>query len=164
MTSGDHRPSSRMRLRGALVLLLALASGMLVGGALDRLYLARALGSGADEASRLDERRREERERRSDIPEQIERLGLTPVQRARIERLVERRRPEADSMMAEVLPRVRALELSMDQEMMCVLTAGQRREWVAYRQSHGMNGPETQEWLRMVTAGACPDSGRHTEP
>jgi hypothetical protein len=167
-----------IRKQGLVLLGVVFVAGGLAGGAIDRVYVTRYQESvvawrAREEAEDYREwalrghREREdnkaEAERHAgeasegvEIPLQVEWLGLTNEQRVRIRAIIAHARPRADSIMHLVRPRVRELELSMYQEIMCVLSPPQRAEWVSWREREGSSSAETQAWLARAYANECP--------
>lgn len=106
-------PASRARRRAALALLATFMAGALAGAGVEHLRAARApqgFPAGLP------------------LPPPFEELDLTATQRDRILEILERRRPEMDAIMAEVLPRMRAVATSVDAEVRGALTPEQREK------------------------------------
>ena len=138
--------------RGTGVMLaVAFIVGALAGAALDRVYVARQAGAGEHGGelkltpAQLELRARAERE---GIPWAVADLDLTDAQKVKIRALAGQRRPQADSLMAQVLPRVRMLETEMFQDILCLLNDDQRARWE--RRMHEGQFPDSIVQLRLA--------------
>jgi Spy/CpxP family protein refolding chaperone len=108
----------RIRLQGIALLVLAFLSGAVAGGAVERVRDRHAPRGGRAELGFL--------KGPNGIPPAFEKLDLTPAQRDEIARILERRRPVADSILRSSLPRLRAMMDSTRSEIRAVLTPVQR--------------------------------------
>ena len=126
--SGPISPR-RVWLLSTGVLLLTFVAGSLAGAACERHHRAEA---------RRHEGGRGGRHFGAMLKE---RYGLSNEQAARIDAIVQRRRPRVDSLMATVQPRVRAMFDSTNAEIRVLLTPEQRvkfdRDQERRRRDHG---------------------------
>ena len=67
-------------------------------------------------------------------------LGLTPDQQARAREIIEKHRGELDAIVKETMPRVRAVQETIDREMLTVLTPDQLERFRALRPPPPMPG------------------------
>ncbi len=111
----------RIKLQGIALLFLALVVGILAGAAGERLRATReepgrpfARGPGMF--------------RPGELPPWYEELDLTPEQREKITEILEQTRPLTDSIMREMLPRIRAVTDSIRAEIGSLLTPEQREK------------------------------------
>jgi hypothetical protein len=140
------------RAKVASLLLLTFAAGAIAGVAITRTFFS----SPAERAASIrSEDPPPESTENQGIPRQLLQFDLTADQRTRIKQVVARRQPTADSITESVLPRVRALELTMRQEMMCELTPTQQQRWMQWRKDQGLSLAEGEDWLALVRAGKC---------
>lgn len=107
----------RMRLLGAGLLVVAFLAGALTGAAVDRVLSAGESTGGTREA---------ERESRSYV---IDRVDLTPEQRAAIDTILEDRAERMRAVWRQVEPRLDAITDSARSEIMHALTPAQRAEY-----------------------------------
>lgn len=157
MTRAPMPHSSRGRV--AAVLGLTFVAGTFAGVAGTRAFDARDTREPEPAAARVGAQREDSGGapvEGAGIPRQIVQLGLSADERERIRAVVARRQPTADSIMESVTPRVRKLELTMRQEMMCVLTPAQRSQWMDWRRRQGLSLSEGEDWLALVSANTCP--------
>jgi len=159
-----------VRARGIALLVVASLAGGVAGGAIDRLWVARAEagGEGWVAVRRQAEERRNgetvtrrgltvyEPRRDEEIPAALRAVELTDAQRTRIRAIMSKYRPVADSLMRSVQPRVSELATKMNQEAMCVLTPRQREDWMDWRRREHLNLEEGSQLLKLATANACP--------
>ena len=143
---------------GALVLVIAFIAGGLAGAAADRVYVARQSAvAGEEQGPKLSPAERETRRRaeQEGIPWAVIDLDLTDSQKVAIRALASRRRPQADSLMALVVPRVRTLENEMFEDIICLLTPAQRERYE--RHMHQLQFPDSILQIRLsrVRAGSC---------
>jgi len=101
----------RTRMVGAMVLLAVFVAGAASGVAVDRLW-----SSGRGIRVKLEPR----------DGGMLDKLELTPEQRARAEAIMDRRAPRTEAMMIEVGERLQLIADSVDAELRAVLTADQR--------------------------------------
>ncbi|MGE5092668.1 MAG: hypothetical protein ACM3OH_10935, partial [Bacillota bacterium] len=90
------------RMRAVIALGTVFVAGGLAGGAIHAAWQRRA-------ARETEIRQPPGRRYGAQIPGMLLNLGLDDAQRARVEGIVRRLQPAADTIMAEVRPRVRAL-------------------------------------------------------
>jgi Spy/CpxP family protein refolding chaperone len=148
--------------RTSLALLCAtFLSGALLGGILEHVRVSS--GAVAPAPSGPSEGARSAPEDEA-IPPQFRPLGLTLEQRAAMKRIVRAQQPVADSIMQTVLPRVRALDLEMRQQMLCVLTPDQQRQWMRWRARTGLSLREGEAWLEKAHTNTCPGSAARSAP
>ena len=139
----------RLRLQGLLLLGLAFVSGGLAGIAIEHTRIA----SGERAAAT---RMPAPFGRRGVLPSQLERLDLTAEQRAEIRAILERRRPETDSILRLAMPRLGAIMESTRAEIREILTPEQRKRLDAMMPGRrGPRGPRPRErgFMPSDTAG-----------
>lgn len=98
-------------LRGLLLLLAVFAAGLVTGVGLDR-----AVAPGPVLKTRLN----------FQMPEVLDRLGLTPEQRRAADSILERSAPRAESVLRSTVPRLSAIADSLEAELAQILTPPQR--------------------------------------
>ena len=112
----------RVRTQGLLLLVVAFAAGIAAGAAFENVR--------AGEPPPLNPRPREGfgmRGRGMDgLPPMFGQLGLSEEQDTQIRDILLRRRPATEAIMAETMPRLRALMDSVQAEVRAVLTDAQR--------------------------------------
>ena len=111
----------RIKLQGIALLFLAFVVGILAGAAGERLRATR------DEPGRPFARG-PGMFRPGELPPWYEELDLTPEQREKITEIFEQGRPLTDSIMREMLPRIRAVTGSIRAEIRSLLTPEQREK------------------------------------
>jgi hypothetical protein len=111
---GTRRP----RLLGSVLLILTFLVGALAGAAFQQAVGARELDDRSVAAKERDGRVAE-----GDI---FDRIGVSPEQRAEIDRILEHRREELDAFWAEAGPRLRAITEETREEVKALLTPEQR--------------------------------------
>jgi len=136
------------RVRALLTLAVVFLAGGLAGGAMHAAWQRRAVREG-------EMRRRPGQRYEAQIPEMLLNLGLDDAQRARVEGILRRVQPAADTIMAQVGPRVRALDLTARQQVLCVLTPAQRDRLVRERAERHLATRETEAWMTLVREGRC---------
>jgi Spy/CpxP family protein refolding chaperone len=111
----------RIRTQGLLVLAATFLVGVLAGATGDRVFAPRRARPGfpGDRGPR----------RPGQLPSPLERLSLTPEQRAKIDSVFERTRPRTDSILRQAWPRLRAITDSADAQIRAVLTPEQREQF-----------------------------------
>ena len=165
----ELRSLGSVRARGIILLIAVAIAGGAAGGALDRWWVtsrtpaepapvAVALTPEGGYVTRrsVTEPGRALGEGEDGIPSSLRGVELTDDQKTRIRALTAKYQPVADSLMRDVLPRVRELDLRMRQEAMCVLTPKQREDWIAWRRRERLAVEENGMFLKLVNAGACP--------
>lgn len=116
----------RTRLTGMALLIITFAAGMLAGTAFNRVLSAR---EPAGQAARECEYDRG--------PHSIfDQLDLTPVQRARVDSIMARRRERTDRLWQQDGQRIRAAVDSARAEIRTVLTPQQAAEYDRLREQH----------------------------
>lgn len=136
------------RMRAVVALVTVFVAGALAGGAIHAAWQRRA-------AREMELRQRPGRRYEAQIPEMLLHLGLDDAQRARVEGIVRRLQPVADTIMSEVGPRVRALDLAARQQVLCVLTPAQRDRLARERAERHLATRETEAWMTLVRQGRC---------
>ena len=150
------RRTASTRFKVAGVLVVTFLAGGFAGGAVDRQLVTPRVASPEPAPATVSEHESKTLEsENAGIPPQLLQLGLTPEQRTQIKAVIASRQPTADSISESVLPRVRALELTIRQEMMCALTAAQQQRWMQWRKGQGLSLAEGEDWLALVKAGKC---------
>jgi Spy/CpxP family protein refolding chaperone len=119
-------------IRGLVIsmLLLAFVAGVSAGVTGDRLLTPHVLV----------------RARVGDMSSVLDRLRLTPAQRAQADAIVQRSTPRAEAIMIEVAERLRAVADSLDDELRAILTPDQRARLDSLR-----GDPRIMLKRRMVT-------------
>jgi hypothetical protein len=168
----ELRSLGNARARGVALLLLVGIAGGAAGGAIDRWWTSRAgeeRGLALRAEGRVDEPVSPTNPRRlvvrsepkgdgegEEIPFSLRSVKLTPEQIERVKAVTRRFRPEADSLMRVIRPRIIELNNRMQQEAMCVLTPDQRKEWMAWREREHFNLDEGKRMLELANSGRCP--------
>lgn len=165
----ELRSLGSARARGIALLLAVGVAGGAAGGAIDRWWMARGAGSQSEAvaAERRTEptsgasrrglpRAEEERGSTEGIPYSLRAVKLTPQQIERLRALTARYQPAAESLMRSIRPRIMELNSRMQQEAMCVLTPGQRTEWINWRKREHLDSGEAAQMLELATSGRCP--------
>ena len=98
------------QLRGLLVLLVVFAAGLLAGFVLNRLFPPRPALT-----TRLS----------IQMPEVLDRLGLTAAQRHAADSILEQSAPRAESVLRATVPRLSAIADSVEAELRQILTPEQ---------------------------------------
>lgn len=131
--------TSRPRLLGSVLLVLTFLVGALAGAAFQHAVGARE----------LDDRfvATKERDGRASDGDIFDRIGVSPEQRAEIDRILERRREDLDAFWAEAGPQLRAITEETRAEVKALLTPEQREtmnqlraERKAMKQRHEKGG------------------------
>ena len=99
------------QMRGLLLLIIVFGAGLAAGVGLDRAREPRALLK-----TRLT----------TQMPEILERLGLTPEQRRAADSILERGTPRAEAALRGLVPQLSAIADSLDAELREILTPPQR--------------------------------------
>jgi uncharacterized membrane protein len=71
-----------------------------------------------------------------EIPQELERLGLSDEQRIRIRRILRDAQPRVFAILNEMEPRMRATLAATDAEISGLLDPRQRERWEAFRRQH----------------------------
>jgi Spy/CpxP family protein refolding chaperone len=146
--TGGVESLGRIRLQGILLLAATFLAGGAAGVAGGRIWGAQRAGEVPPPPPRL---------RPVGPPPAYERLGLSDDQRARITAILERTRPRTDSVMREVMPRLRAITDSAEAEINTVLTAEQRER---FERDRARFGPGGGRFGGPVGDGLVPPGGR----
>lgn len=125
-----QRPPRRARLLGIALLVATFAAGMLAGAAFDRTLVAREPAAAQEPGWHCHG------PHGSKTSMIVDRLDLTPAQRARVDAIMERRRAQADTFWKREGPRMRAIVDSTRAEVRAVLTPEQRAEYDRLREEH----------------------------
>lgn len=102
----------RLRIQGAVLIALVFSVGVLAGGAVERIRASR-------------EKPMRPMRQMGELPRPFERLDLTNDQRTEISAILERGRPQTDSVLQELMPRLQAISDSIRVEIREVLTPEQ---------------------------------------
>ena len=111
MTSGADA-ALRLRIQGAVLIALIFVVGILAGGATERIRASR-------------EKPMRPFRQMGDLPRPFARLGLTEEQRTEITTIFERRRPQTESVLHELMPHLQAINDSIHAEIRNILTPEQ---------------------------------------
>jgi Spy/CpxP family protein refolding chaperone len=114
----------RVRLQGIALLVVALSVGVLAGMALERVRSSHRAPPGPPPSG----------PQQAGLPPDLAQLDLTADQRAQIHQIFDRARPVTDSILAEMLPRLRMAEDSTRAQIRAVLTPEQQRRYDELRQ------------------------------
>lgn len=126
----------RIRLKGLALLALAFVAGGMAGAAVEHLRTSEpeTFGPITRPGGPTPPMQRGPG---SIVPPVFDRLDLTERQRGEIRRILEESRPTTDSLLAEVMPRLRSITDSVRREIRAVLTEEQRErlesEFPAFR-------------------------------
>ncbi len=144
----------RIRLQGLTLVALAFIAGGLGGVALERV---RASKQAAEAAPAIPGFPRPGMFRPGQIPPPFRRLNLTAEQETQIKAILEEARPMTDSILGEMMPRLRAATESTRQQILAVLTAEQAEQLDSIMQSFRHGGRSRRE-------GSFPRRGRVRQP
>ena len=114
----------RIRTKGIALLVLTFVAGALAGVAVERVRTARQAPEPPPPDITMLRPLRE-----GTLPPVLRQLNLTPAQREQIIQILERGRPRTDSILREMLPRLRATTDSIHAELRAVLTPAQLATW-----------------------------------
>ena len=142
------------RIRAVVALVTVFVAGALAGSAGHAAW-QRRIASQQRVARAAEMRRSVGRRYEAQIPEMLLSLGLDDAQRARVHGIVRRLQPMADTIMSEVGPRVRALDLTARQQVLCVLTPAQRDRLARERAERHLATREMDAWMTLVREGRC---------
>ncbi len=138
MTAGaSPRALRRVRVRAALLLVVVFAAGSVSALAATRL---RGVGS------------RITVEATGGVPTELARLHLTPLQERRVAAILGESRARTERVLVAIVPRLRAIMDSTDDQVRAVLTPAQRSAFDAERRRH----------RSVFLLKRRPDSGRST--
>lgn len=140
------RPLHRTRLLGIALLVVTFAAGMLAGAAFDQALAAREPAPAAQPGWHCHGPHGQKTSRI------LDRLDLSPEQRARVDAIMARRRVEAEAYWDREGPRMRAMVDSTRAEIRAVLTPAQRAEYDRLREQH--RAARRAEREAHATAGA----------
>lgn len=154
-------PPHGVRSRAALLLAAVFVAGGIAGAAIDRIVVTRNTGTPAIAVAYMPKGSDARPGPTAvDIPYAFQQLGLTDDERVRVRAIVQRMRPQSDSLWdqvrTEVLPKSRSLETRMFQDILCVLTPAQRERWRSNVVRGGFDTAVVNERLRPVREGRCP--------
>ncbi|HEX6938895.1 MAG TPA: hypothetical protein VF158_05745 [Longimicrobiales bacterium] len=149
--------AARARLLGALLLAVVFVGGAFSGAVVDRMLASdpspaaepsgRDRGDGGDDCGRR---------RRSTL----DRIDLTPEQRARIDQVLERRRVQMDSFWVEARPQLRAIIDGAREEIRAVMTPEQRAEYDRLRAERAARERERERRENKCDRDGSDSSGR----
>ena len=145
------RPTSRIRLEAIGLLVMALVVGVLLGVTGERLRVS-------NQAPERPGFRRDS----GLLPPPWERIGLSEEQRARIQEIFRSRRERTDSIMVDLMPRIRFHLDDVRQEISEILTEEQldrlESEFESRRRRRGATGGRRDSW--RAGKRRPPDRGR----
>ena len=110
--SNSGNSALRLRIQGAVLIVLIFVVGVLAGGAVERVRASR-------------EKPMRPFRQPGELPRPFARLGLTEEQRTEISEIFEAGRPRAESVMQELMPHLRAINDSIQAQIREVLTPEQ---------------------------------------
>jgi len=110
--SSSSDSTLRLRIQGAVLIALVFVVGVLAGGATERIRASR-------------EKPMRPFRQAGELPRPFARLGLTEEQRTEISAILERGRPQTDSVLQELMPHLQAISDSIRVEIREVLTPEQ---------------------------------------
>ncbi len=146
MSSGTDS-ALRLRIQGAVLIIVIFVVGVLAGGAGERIRASCERPMGSFRQS-------------GELPRPFGRLGLTEEQQTEIFEIFEIFGPRADSILHELMPRLRAISDSIHDQVDEILTPEQREmlDEAFERRGEfprGMGGP----WRRPFVTDSMPGSG-----
>ena len=139
--SDANRPSRHVPVQGLVLVLVVFAAGLLTGGAIERVRTSRARPM------------RQFMENRGQVPWPFARLDLTEEQQTRIAAIFESGRPLTDSIMREVMPRLRSINDSIREEIGNILTPEQVEQ---LEQEYERRGGRREDFGRRWRPGTPP--------
>jgi len=151
MSSGADS-AVRLRIQGAILIIVIFVVGVLAGGAAERIRASR-------------ERPMRPFVQRGELPRPFQRIGLTEEQRTQIDEIFEGTRPAADSVLRELMPHLRAINDSVQGLIREVLTDEQAAMLEEELARGGMR-PEGfgGRWMRPFMPDSPPGGRRRPFP
>lgn len=110
--SGGADSALRLRIQGAVLIIVIFVAGVLAGGAAERVRASR-------------ERPMPPFAQPGELPRPFGRLGLTDEQRSDLDALFESARPRTDSVLRELMPRLQEINDSIHSRIRGILTPEQ---------------------------------------
>jgi Spy/CpxP family protein refolding chaperone len=142
----------RLRIQGAVLIVIIFVVGVLAGGAAERIRASR--GKPMHPFRQPGE-----------LPRPFARLDLTEEQRARISDIFESSGPRADSVLQEMMPRLREINDSIQAEIREVLTPEQVEMLEEAFQRGGLRpGGLDRRWMRPFLPDSPPGGRRGPRP
>ncbi len=136
----------RVRMQGIALLVAAFVVGGICGVVVDRVRLRSMFSHRADEF-------RNRHDHPDELPGFFKDLGLSDDQKTQVRLIFDEFRPKMDSLMAETMPRMKAMRDSVAVAISAVLTPEQRERFQKMQPRRGM-GP----WGRPFGPGDPGDS------
>ena len=141
----------RMRLQGVILIVLTFLVGALAGSATERVLASR--GKPMRPFRQMGE-----------LPRPFARLGLTEEQRTEISAIFERGRPQADSVLQELMPHLQAINDSVQAQIRDILTPEQAAMLDEEFGRRGMRPGGMEGRWRMQMMSDSPPGGRPPRP
>jgi len=143
MSSGGDS-AMKLRIQGALLIIVIFVVGVLAGIATERVRAAR-------------ERPMRPFDHRGELPRPFQRLGLSEEQRTQIIEIFEGTRPHADSILQELMPHLRAINDSVQGLVRDVLTDEQVEMLEEEFERRGLRpGGMDARWMRPFMSDSPP--------
>jgi Spy/CpxP family protein refolding chaperone len=143
MSSGADT-ALRLRIQGAVLIVLIFVVGVLAGGAIERVRTSR-------------EKPMRPFRQPGELPRPFARLGLTEEQRIEIFEIFESGRPRTDSVLQELMPHLQAINDSIQEQIREVLTPEQAEMLEEEFQRRGLRpGGMDGRWMRPFMPDSPP--------
>ncbi len=145
--SAGGESAMRLRIQGAVLIVVIFVVGVLAGGAAERVRASR-------------EKPTRPFRQPGELPRPFARLDLTEQQRTQISEIFESSRPRADSVLQELMPHLRAINDSIQAEIRAVLTLEQAEILEAEFQRGMRPGGMEGRWMRPFMSDSPPGGRR----
>ena len=142
----------RLRIQGAVLIIVIFVVGVLAGGAAERIRASR-------------EKPMRPFRQPGELPRPFAHLGLTDEQREQISEIFESSRPRADSVLQELMPHLRQINDSIQAEIRDVLTPEQVEMLDEEFERGGLRpGGMDRRWMRPFMPDSPPGGRRRPHP
>lgn len=143
--SANEGSALRLRMQGAVLIVVIFVVGVLAGGAAERIRASR-------------EKPMRPFRQPGELPRPFARLGLTDEQRTQMSEIFESFGPPADSVLQELMPQLHAINDSINAQIRTILTPEQLERLDEEFESRGvfprgMGGPWRRPFLRDSIRG-----------